>query len=68
MARNKWIGFSCDDNEICRTCKYRVKLSQRSHCGYLLITGKRRGCKATSTCCEMYEEGTALATLNDVEE
>lgn len=68
MAKNKWIGLSYEDNEICKTCKYRVRLSQRSHCGYLLITGKRRGCKSTSTWCDKYEEGTALTTLNDKEE
>lgn len=39
-------------HELCRTCKYRTRMSMKGHAGenavvacyYIMITGERRGC------------------------
>ena len=51
----------------CNTCKYRTflygakSMDNNSHtvgCGYMMITGKRRGCDPED--CDKYDKGKAL--------
>lgn len=47
----------------CQKCKYRTEMLCKIACGYMLITGERRGCPAEN--CERFVEGTAYKISSD---
>ncbi len=50
-------------NDGCRTCKYRyADGAGMVCCQYILITGKRRGCKGGPGCLK-YKRGTPLKEI-----
>lgn len=38
-----------------RDCKYRTRFDSQPSCGYMIITGRPRGCKISE--CDKYEPG-----------